>query len=72
MDPSKRKEKDSFNLNTLDHGVSRGSSFHTGARQGCGQDGYILGTCDYCSKHRHHKADCRKKARETSPKGQSQ
>ena len=30
-DPSKSKEKDLFNLNTSDHGVGQGSSFHTGA-----------------------------------------
>ena len=72
MDLSKSKEKDSFNPNTSDHGVGWGSSFHTGAGQGCGQDGYILGTCNYCSKHGHRKADCRKKACEMSPKGQSQ
>ncbi|KAI9751679.1 MAG: hypothetical protein M1815_000982, partial [Lichina confinis] len=72
VDPSKSKEKDPSNPNTLDHGVSQGSSFHTGAGQGRGQDGYILGTCDYCGKHRHHEANCRKKACETSSKGQSQ
>ncbi|KAI9750370.1 MAG: hypothetical protein M1815_001858 [Lichina confinis] len=31
VDPSKSKEKDSFNPNISDRGVSRGSSFHTGA-----------------------------------------
>ena len=72
MDPSKSKEKDSFNLNTSDRGVGWGSSFHTRARRRRGQDGYILGTCDYCGKHEHHEANCRKKACETSPKGQSQ
>ena len=72
MDPSKSKKKDSSNLNTLDCRVSRGFSFHTGAGQRCGQDGYILGTCNYCGKHRHCKATCRKKACEMSPKGQSQ
>ena len=68
----KSKEKDSFNPNTSDRRVGQGSSFHTGAGQGCGQDGYILGTCNYCGKHGHHEANCRKKARKTSPKGQSQ
>ena len=72
VDPSKSKKKDSSNPNTSDHRVSQGSSFHTGAGQGCGQDDYILGTCDYCSKHRYHKADCRKKACKSSSKGQSQ
>ena len=72
VDPSKSKEKDSSNPNTSDRGVSWGSSFHTGAGQGCGQDGYILGTCDYCGKHGHREANCRKKACEMSPKGQSQ
>ena len=72
VDPSKSKEKDSFNLNISDRGVSQGSSFHTGDGQGRGQDGYILGTCGYCGKHRHREADCRKKAHEMSPKGQSQ
>ena len=71
VDPSKSKEKDSFNPNTLDCEVNQGSSFHTKARQGCGQDGYILDTCDYCGKHRHCEANCRKKACEASPKGQS-
>ena len=31
VDPSKSKEKDSFNLNTLDSRVGWGSSFHTEA-----------------------------------------
>ena len=49
VDSSKGKEKDSSNPNISDYKVSQSSSFHTGAGQGCGQDGYILGTCNYCS-----------------------